>query len=143
MDTALQVLRECSEDTPLVGIIGSRTRTTYDDQDFVLMVLEMLREVRLFRPVHSGKPPFDMHLAQLCGVLGLADVFMGDGDPDDYSSRLDPYMISADMLDHICLLVVFPREREAVEDTDPLVAIASELGIPVVALRRSGDTEYR
>ncbi len=143
MQTALDILRQCPDEAPLVGFTGSRARTTYDDRHMMLLILEMLRETRFFHPVHGGKPPFDMYLAEACGLLGLVDLFFGDGEPLDYSVRLDPYTVPHDLLDHICLLVAFPRESTKVEEIDPLVEAAPAVGVPVVLIERSGRTSYR
>lgn len=141
MRKALEILRDCPERVPLVGFTGSRARTMYEDHRMMLLILEMLREQRFFHPLHGGKPPFDMYLAEMCGLLGLVDCFIGDGEAADYSTRLDPYLVPLDLLDHICMLVSFPREKGT--ELDPLVEAARDMGLPVVMVKRSGKTEYR
>lgn len=141
MRKALEILRECPERVPFVGFTGSRARTTYDDHCMMLLILEMLLEQRPFHPLHGGKPPFDMYLVEMCGLLGLVDYFIGDGDLANYSARLDPYLVPLDLLDHICLLVSFPREKGT--ELDPLVEAARDMGLPVVMVERSGKTVYR
>lgn len=143
MRRAVEVLLAAPGDLPLVVFVGHRSRTMYEDHDTVHVVLEILRENRMFRPVHGGKPPFDMYLHEICDPLGIMDLMVGPGEPEEWSARFDPFERELDILDGACLVVAFHPENGDVDDADPrIVGFARELGIPVIGVSRRGRTTW-
>jgi hypothetical protein len=137
MGEALAFLQKAPT-VPHVAIVGHMSRTRYVDQDMLAVVLEILRDARLFRPVHGGKPPFDMYVEEACLRLGLLDVMAGH---EDRSRRYEPRPLS--MLNGCCMLVAFPPEGEKLENADPaIVDYARRLGLPILGVSRQGETTW-
>lgn len=136
MKEALEILADA--DTPLVAVVGHRTRTRYVDHDMLYEVLSILRQVRVFRPVHAGHLPFDLYLEQVCERMGLMDVLLG---PEDRKERLQPYERTPAILDQACLVLNFPPEGGDPDDSDPdIIGLALKLKVPVLSVDREGNT---
>lgn len=137
MKPALIVLRS-EPGTPLVAFVGHKQRTRYSDQDILAAVLQILREERLFRPVHGRKPAFDTYVQELSEDLGLSPLPFG---PEDLNQRLGDYERPAEMLDNCCMLIEFPN-AEGVSDPR-IVALAEGRGLPIVTIDAEGDATFR
>ncbi len=143
MEEALEILRADPWEVPSVAVAGSMSRTHFADHDVVHAVLEILRDTRLFRPVHAGKFPFDMYVEEICACMGLMDVMIG---PEEREARLGDYERPVEILDGACLLVVFPREKESKthkpgQELERIINHATNFGVPILSVTREGRTQ--
>jgi hypothetical protein len=139
MKRAIDALMEDPRELPLITVVGDKSRTWYDDLDVLHAVLGILREAREFLVVHNGKLPFDLHLENVCGWMGIIDHMYG---PSDSGDRMEPYQRAPELVEMVSLMIVFPREGTRPEDTDPLVHYALEEGVTVISVSRSGECGY-
>ena len=128
-------------------------RTWYVDIDWMYIIMEMLREARMYRPVRGGLYGFDLSVGRCAQHIGLADVAACT--QDDAVHLSGEYQRPVEMLDGVRLVVAFPREEaeteskgknkkpHPVESADPeVIAVARAMHIPVLVVRRSGKTEW-
>lgn len=157
MDEALQYLRGLRGpmyEVPLIAFVGHICRTWYIDETGIGAVMEILREERMFRPVHIDPRGFDLVVKNIAGYLGLVGFeFPPAGHDDAGRSIRDP-----GMLDGVAMVVAFPIEKaweldefgrkvksankhESWETADPALApFITQMGVPVLAVHRDGGT---
>lgn len=155
MQLARQCVSKAPTGTPLVAFVGPVCRTHRVDIDWIYLVMEILKEARVYRPVRGGMFGFD-HWIGVCGEhVGLRGVMAG---PEDRDTQLDEnYRRPLDLLEGVCLVVAFPREDpphlEGVKAKAPrdypvdtadteVVGLARALELPLLVVRRSGKTEW-
>ena len=116
--------------------------------------MEILREERLFRPVHTDPMGFDLVVRNIAGYLGLVGFEVPPAGRDDVGRSIrDPVM-----LDGVAMVVAFPVEKapelnefgrrvkaankhESWETADPALApFIEQMGVPVLAVYRDGGT---
>lgn len=150
MDEALRYLR-AQRDVPLIAFVGAPSRSWWADVDVLCAVMEILREARIYQPVRSGAYGFDYWLKEAASRLGLVEVDAGAAKQDGR------YLRDPGMLDGACMLVAFPEEDTTDRHGKPVkkdklhpyktadqqvVELADRFGIPVLCVRRSGQTEW-
>jgi hypothetical protein len=123
---------------PRVAVVGHISRTWYADHDDLCAVLEILREHRLYQPVHGGRPPFDLYVEKVCARIGLMDIKVAWGDGrSEFAPR------RAGLVDGCCMLVAFPPEGGSLEEAEPgVVNEALAQGLPVLRVNRGGGTAW-
>jgi hypothetical protein len=154
MEQALQYLRGL-RGTPLIAFIGLPCRTWYADEHVICAVMEILRQERMFQPVHTDPRGFDFTIKTIADRLGLVSVETNPGGRDEEGRSIrDP-----EMLDGVEMVVAFPEEKPGARDelgrpvkapnekrqswktADPALAeIIVKMGLPVLAVYRDGET---
>lgn len=151
----LSGLRGPIYEVPLVAFVGHVCRTWYADENTICAVMEILRAVRMFQPVHTKPTGFDLTIRNIAGHLGLVGFEVPPiGKDQDGRSIRDP-----GMLDGVAMVVAFPIERaprvedgrvvkeanirESWESADPeLAPTIRALGLPVLAVYRNGEAVW-
>jgi len=147
MKEAIQYLRE-RKDTPLVVFVGPACRTWYADETSVCAVMEILREARMYRPVHTDPRGFDLMISNISHYLGLVGYRVEPEARDSEGRSIRDHS----MLDGAAMVVAFPVEKHSVSEkpkrhdwrtADPALASTIEaMGLPVLAVYRDGSTQW-
>jgi hypothetical protein len=160
MQEALQYLRGLRgplHDPPLIAFVGHICRTWFVDEHVICAVMEILRQERLYRPVHIDPRGFDRTIKTIADLIGLVSVEVAPGGHDKVGRSVrDP-----EMLDGVAMVVAFPVEKAGERDefghpvktaneqrpswktADPeLAPIIEQMGLPVLAVYRDGGTTW-
>lgn len=119
-----------------VAVLGSASRTWYQDLDTIAEIVELLGSYDVTLQV-AGKLPFDRYVEDCAAFCGVATECTG---PTDLESRLRLVTREDYVLDGCCCVVAFPRDKEAPESADPLVEVAVLAGLPVLVVGRKDLT---
>ncbi len=154
MERAATHLRN-ADGIPRVVFVGCVGRTQYSDIDLMETVMEILRSVAMYQPVRGGHFGFDLCVEECCKMVGLVPITVTEAGSGEQLSGL--YQRPLEVLDSAALVVAFPPEpkpaepgekkkaaqpRLSVVEADPaVVETAFSYSIPVLAVRRDGETE--
>lgn len=137
-------LNNQAESVPIVSVVGHVSRSSYEDLDTILIVLEILKQrtsCALLNGAHLG---FDYHLIQLAEEVGLEIETIRPTTKKDGSEKR-----SLEVIDGSCLLLAFPQEvfgkrkRSPITTADESIVMAgASRGLPILGVYRDAATKW-
>ncbi len=155
MSKAVEFLRQ-QQGQRFIAFVGPVNRTWYVDVEWMHIVMEIFRDTCDYTVVIDDVYGFDHAVIKAAKFMGV-----GISGPDEVFRLRPGGQRGVEMLDGVCMVVAFPPEprpksehdgktvkdkNQVVHDfreADPaIIGAAKTLGIPVVAIRRNGSTEW-
>lgn len=120
------------------ALLGPASRTWYKDLPHIEEIVEYLAELGVGIRI-AGKLPFDRYVETFADNIGVEAMVYG---PVELQERLRLPERSAELLEGAGFVVAFPEEGQGASSADPLVEVAIDMDLPILALYRSGAADW-